>query len=128
MASAVFCISQTQVEFSDRIDTWDCQCWPDKNGISRTFYLVDKGIIAAGYNGGGKDKKLAVGMKGKNNKADNNGQKSRDIKLEGANNEAVIHADGDTDGVRKAPVIYNKVGDKIGNYTDNEGYQSGAFE
>ena len=89
---------------------------------------MDKGIIAAGYNGGGKDKKLAGGMKGKNNKADNNGQKSRDIKLEGANNEAVIHADGDTDGVCKAPVIYNKVGDKIGNYTDNEGYQSGAFE
>lgn len=33
-----------------------------------------------------------------------------------------------TMGVRKDPVVHNKVGDKIGNDTDNEGYKSGAFE
>ena len=84
---------------------------------------MDKGIIAAGYKGGGKDKKLAGGMKGKNN-----GKKSRDIKLAGANEEDVIDKDGDNEGGHKEPVVDNKEGDKIGNDIDNEGDKSSAAE
>ena len=97
MDSEVFWISTTQLEFCERIYTWDGQCWADKNGVSRTSYLMDKGIIAAGYKGGGKDKKLAGGMKGKNN-----GKKSRDIKLEGDNKEDVIDTEGDNEGVTRS--------------------------
>jgi len=128
MDSEVFWISTTQLEFRERIYTWDGRCWADKNGVSRTSYLMDKGIIAAGYEGGGKDKKLAGGMKGKNNKGDNTGEKSRDIKLEGDNKEAVIDTEGDNEGVHKEPVVDNKEGDKIGNDTDNEGDKSIASE
>ena len=32
----------------------------DKNGVSRTLYFMDKGIIAAGYKGGGRTKNLLV--------------------------------------------------------------------
>ena len=49
MDSQVFWISPTQLEFCERIDTWDGQCIADKNGVFRTSYLVDKGIIAAGH-------------------------------------------------------------------------------
>jgi hypothetical protein len=58
--SEVFWISTTQLEFCERIHTWDGQCWADKNGVSRTSYLMDKGIIAAGYKGGGRTKNLLV--------------------------------------------------------------------
>ena len=116
MAPGVSWISPTQLEFDDRIYTWFGRCWADRNGVSRTSYLVGKGIIVAGYNGGDKDKKLVGGMKGKNNK------------FPGANMEAVIHADGDNEGVRKEPVVHNKVGGKMGNDTDNEGHERSAFE
>ena len=113
----------SQLEFRDRIYTWDGRCWVDKNGVSRTSYLIGKGIIAAGYNGGAKDKNSAGGMKGKNHF-----EKFGVIKFRCANEEDVIDVDGDNEGGHQEPVVNNKEGDKIGNHIYNEGDKSSAAE
>jgi len=123
MDSEVFGISTTQLEFCERIYTWDGWCWADKNGISRTSYLVHKGIIAAGYRGCGNDKNLAVDMKCRNN-----GKKSRDINLEGDNQEDVIDTEGDNDGGHEEPTLDNKEDDKIGKDIDDHGVKCSFSE
>ena len=49
MNAEVFWISATELDFCGRIYTWDGRCWADKNGVSRTLYLMDKGVITAGF-------------------------------------------------------------------------------
>ena len=86
MNAEVFWISATELEFGGRIYTWDGWCWTDKNGISRTLYLRDKGVILGCGKGGGKlvkgdvimagpGKKQKGDSKGRNNKGDNKGDK-----------------------------------------------------
>ena len=49
MDCEVFWISPTQLDVRERIYTWDGWCLADKKGVSRNLYLMDKGILAAGY-------------------------------------------------------------------------------
>ena len=106
MNAEVFWISATELEFCGRIYTWDGWCWTDKNGVSRTLYLKDKGVImgcgkgdskgrnikgdSKGRNIKGrnsKGKKQKGDSKGRNNKGDNKGKKAKDIQFDGDNKE-----------------------------------------
>ena len=62
MDSQVFWISPTQLEFCERIYTWDGPCWADKKAVSRTSYLVDKGIVVAGYKYAAPWRRVVWGM------------------------------------------------------------------
>ena len=75
MNAEVFWISATELEFCGRIYTWDGWCWTDKNGISRTLYLRDKGVIKGDVIMAGPGKKQKGDSKGRNNKGDNKGDK-----------------------------------------------------
>ena len=96
MNAQVFWISATQLEFDGRIYTWDRWCWRDKNGISRTPYLMDKGVIMADCKGGSKGNKQKGASKGKNNKGDNKGKKAKDIQFDSDNQDD--DKDGDNKG------------------------------
>ena len=87
MNAPVFWISATQLDFRERIYTWDGRCWTDKNGISRTVYLRNNGVITADCKGGSKGNKQKGASKGKNNKGDNKGKKAKDIQFDGDNQD-----------------------------------------
>ena len=117
MDAEVFWISATQLEFCGRIYTWDGWCWTDKNGVSRTLYLRDKGVIMAGCKGGSKGKKQKGDSKGRNNKGDNKGKKAKDIQFDGDNKDDDNKYDEEDD---------NKEGDKAESDNKERRYDEGG--
>ena len=114
MNAKVFWISSTELEFGGRIYTWDGWCWTDKNGISRSLYLRDKGVIMGCGKGGSKLVKGDVIMagpgktqkgdsKGRNNKGDNKGKKARDIQFDGDNEESDNEESDSEEGDNEEP-------------------------
>ena len=114
MDAKVFWISSTELEFGGRIYTWDGWCWTDKNGISRSLYLRDKGVIMGCGKGGSKLVKGDVIMagpgntqkgdsKGRNNKGDNKGKKARDIQFDGDNEESDNEESDSEEGDNEEP-------------------------
>ena len=104
MNAEVFWISETELEFCGRIYTWNGWCWIDKNGISRSSYLRDKGIIMGCGKGGIISSKLVKGDvimagPGKKQKGDSKGAKQGKKGKNGkkGDNEEPDNKDGDNE-------------------------------